>query len=368
MRVADRETMPSTLRIGTALAIALIGCSAAHDPATERLGEERQPIINGTASSTDQDDIILVAWHQQGQDFQACSGELIAKNLILTAHHCVGSLDDQTLVVTRMAAADIHIYTGADAPGKVASGKPAAVGKQIFTVTDTTLFPDLALVVLDREVSAPIAPIRLTGGAKKGEALTIVGFGITESGGLPSGRRQRTGVTVIDIAPAPITGDQLNDGEFYFGEAACSGDSGGPALDAKTKAVVGVASRVGNGKQQTQQDPAGFCIGSDTEDIYTALSAAPDLVQAAFKAAGAQPTLEGQAAPPPTTKPDPSTSSSSSADGGADDQSGDPPAPKSVTTVQSSGCSAAPGPSSRPFAIVLALFALAFSRRRRAPS
>ena len=51
-------------------------------------------------------------------------------------------------------------------------------------------------------------------------------------------------------------------------------------------------------------------------DIYTALSAAPDLVTAAFKAAGAQPTLEGQSAPPPATKPDPSKDPSASSSGG----------------------------------------------------
>src|SRR5438045_2685451 len=85
--------MPNVRRIGAALAIALIGCSA-RDAASERLGEDRQPIIKGTDSSSDQDDVILVAWRMQGQDFQACSGELVAPNLVLTAHHCVGNLDE----------------------------------------------------------------------------------------------------------------------------------------------------------------------------------------------------------------------------------------------------------------------------------
>jgi MYXO-CTERM domain-containing protein len=357
--------MPNVRRIGVALAIALIGCSS-RDAATERLGEERQPIIKGTASTTDQDDVVLVAWHFQGVDNQACSGELVAPNLVLTAHHCIGEVDDNTLAVTRNLPGDIRIYTGADAPTRVAGGKPAAVGTKIFTVTDATLFPDLAFILLDRPISGPIAPIRLTGGAKKAEALTIVGFGITESGNLPSARRQRTGVTVLDIAPAAVGGDVLQDGEFVFGEAACSGDSGGPALDSKTKAVVGVASRVGNGKPQTQQDPAGFCVGADTVDIYTALSAAPDLVTAAFKAAGAEPTLEGTSAPPPA-KPAPTTDPSASADDATDDPT---PAPKkkALTTVESSGCSTAPGSASHgAFALIAAAVVFAV-RRRRAPS
>src|SRR4051812_32085418 len=123
--------MPNVRRIGFALALALVGCSSP-DAATERLGKERQPIIKGTASSSEQDDVILVAWNIQGQDQQACSGELVAPNLVLTAHHCVGEVDDNTLAVTRNLPGNLRIYTGADAPTRVGSEKAAAVGTKIF--------------------------------------------------------------------------------------------------------------------------------------------------------------------------------------------------------------------------------------------
>ncbi len=343
-----------------ALALAFIGC-AAQAPAPERLGAAEQPIIKGTASTSDQDDVVLIAWALIDQEDQACSGELVAKNLVLTAHHCVGDLDEKTGVVTLKKPSALHVYVGADAPGRVAPGKQAAQGKQILTVDDSQLQPDLAFIVLDRQLDAPVAPIRLTGGAKAKEPLTIVGFGIDQTGGFPKARMQRTGISVLQVGPGSTDlGDTLAKGEFVFGEAACSGDSGGPALSATSKAVVGVASRVGNGTQPNAQAPAAFCIGSGTEDVYTALSASTDLVKRAFTAAGATPYLEGQAAPPGTTK-DPSGSSDPSSDGGAETAS-----PRGAAQgVANAGCAAAPGARTRFDAIGLALVGLALLRRRR---
>ncbi|HEY8075306.1 MAG TPA: trypsin-like serine protease [Labilithrix sp.] len=344
-----------------ALALAVIGC-ASQAPTSERIGASEERIIKGTPSTSDQDDVVLIAWNLLDKDEQVCSGELVAKNLVLTAHHCVGDLDERTNVVTLKAPSALRIYIGADAPRHIAAGTSAAKGKQILTVDDSQLQPDLAFIVLDRQVDAPIAPIRLNGGAKAKENLTIVGFGITEAGYLPSRRMQRTGVSVLEVGPGMTDdGDMLAKGEFVFGEAACSGDSGGPAFSASSKAVVGVASRVGNGTQPTDQDPAAFCIGTGTEDVYTALSASTDLVKRAFTAAGATMYLEGQSAPPSTTGDgtDSSDPSASSADGGAE------PDTKTSESIPNAGCNASPRAPAPLGAIGIALAGLAFVRRRR---
>lgn len=279
------------LVLGHAALVVVVGCSArGADTRADRVTSSNDAIINGTASSTAQDGVVLL-------DFPAgrCSGSLVAKNLVLSARHCVGKVDDSDQSVVNFAASDIKVYAGSRAVSK-ANGQatPAARGKKLFT-TGSNMIPDISLIVLDQEVDAPVVPIRLDGGATVGEGLTIVGYGLDENSQIPTQRLQRTGKSVVRVFPdaMPSGWAPLNDGEFTFSEAACSGDSGGPALGEGSGAVIGVASRVGNGQQVDSSDRAAFCRGEDTINIYTSLAPVKELVMAAFEAAGASPTLEG---------------------------------------------------------------------------
>ncbi len=290
-----RRLLPFTVMVVIASAVGLTngGCTAA--PSLAGFGEQRQTsgdaIINGTPSDASQDSVVLIAFPAG-----ACSGTLVAKNLVLTARHCVGDTNETTQVVTNASPSSIKIFTGRDAPAKRDAGKSAGTAQRLFTV-GTKMIPDVALVLLDRDVDAPISPIRLRGGAKKREPLTIVGFGLTEKNEAAPERLQRTGKSVVNVFPdATAIGFELHKGEFTFTEAACSGDSGGPALSATSKAVVGVASRVGNGTAVSKDDPSAFCRGESTTNIYTSLEAVPELVEQAFAAAKAQATLEGATA------------------------------------------------------------------------
>jgi MYXO-CTERM domain-containing protein len=352
----------------TAAVVLLAGCASRDASDDEHLGTGHEAIIKGSTSTSDQDQVVLIALDYQGQTVPNCSGSLIARNLVMTARHCVGELNaDETVVTNYTNPGVLHVYTGADAPKKLAKGTaPAANGKKIVSAAGTALYPDVAFIVLDAEIpTIPIAAIRLTGGVTVGESLTIVGFGLTENNALPSTRMQRTNISVTDVYTVDTAASSgIDPGEFVFGEAACSGDSGGPALDAKTKAVVGVASRVGNGTQPSQTNPSAFCIGSATTDIYTSLAPTQigDLVTKAFAAAGAKPTLEGQSAPEaPATDP--------SADPGTDEAPADQtPAPtkRTIPQVSNGGCSAAPHDrSGGVLGFVLAALGLALLRRRR---
>src|SRR5690606_7343307 len=136
------------------------------------------------------------------------------------------------------------------------------------------------------------APVRVDETVREQEIVDVAGFGVDEGGTSPSVRHRRS-VPVLAVGPLTTrVGHRVLAGEFVLGEAACSGDSGGPAI-AATGAVVGVASRVGNG---TRAPAPGFCLGDDAHDVYVGTKALAPLLEDAFRAAGAAPEHETKAA------------------------------------------------------------------------
>lgn len=285
--------------IGAALLATACGVSPQE---AEKTSSVSAPIIDGTASSVDQDSVVLITIGGRG----GCTGTLVAPNLVLTARHCVTETDGGALCRTdgtpydggglgsNFPASSLLVYKGQLA-GSMESdpSKAAAKGKQLIVEsTSTYCDADVAFILLDRNVSAPVAPIRLDEGAREGETITAVGWGLTEDGRTPSKRLQRSGIKVEAVGP--LSWDSSTDiglakSEFMIGEGICSGDSGGPAF-AKTGAVVGVVSRGGNGEQGGGADS---CIGSSTIGIYTHLANKRALVDRAFKASGYRVRDEG---------------------------------------------------------------------------
>lgn len=351
------------------------GCAVdAKDPPTteENTNATSQAIINGSASPASQDVVVQLALDNGAGPQSLCSATLVAKNLVLTARHCVGQVDEAQQNVTNFAASRLRVYTGQTSPQKIAAkAAPAAIGKKLFTAAGTTMIPDIALILLDRSIENPVATIRLDGGAKVDEPLTIVGYGLTQDNVEPTQRMQRTGKKVKQVAPATIEGEPLNDGEFTFTEAACSGDSGGPALHATTGAVIGVASRVGNGVQPTPTNPSAFCVGENTLDFYTALAPAKSFITAAFKEAGATPKLETATEPDSSADDEDTstkTSTKKSSTASDEDEDGDTSS-RPKLSLASSGCSVGPGRHEKPARIAIfeiGLVALTVLRRRRA--
>ncbi len=254
-------------------------------------------IINGTSSPAAQDYVVQIAIEKDGKRVPFCTATLVAKNLVITARHCTGELSDDEESITSFSPAKLAFYFGTGAGPRTIDEEPDAFGKTLFTNGRDDLEPDIALVELDRAVTLPIAPIRLDGGATLGETVDVVGYGLTEDHLYPSVRQQRKGLEIATVGPGETDFFALNEGEFQFGEAACAGDSGGPALSSSTGAIVGIASRVTNGEERSETKVASFCMGSKAEDIYTDLTPARAFIEDAFAAVGAEPWIEGEPTP-----------------------------------------------------------------------
>lgn len=314
--------MRAFIRMAAAMAAVLCGCSAGNEAAEghDHVGRTIQAVIAGSPSSAEHDAVVVLALFRDGARLGLCSATLVAPNLVLTARHCVSDVDEQAGCYadgTAIAGAGLHgdhppseiavfvakngsIASSADENLASARGKALVVDDTATTICNR----DLAFVVLDRKVSAPVASIRL-GGPAAAENVTVVGWGITESGTLPTTRMERADVPLVGAGPMLYPNDQrygFGDAEFMIGESACLGDSGGPAL-AKSGAVVGVASRAGNGQPRDPNNLASTCTGENAHAVYTHLGSATSLVARAFLEAGVTPKLEGAPVDPHRSMP-----------------------------------------------------------------
>lgn len=306
-----------------AFGLALGGCAAPTEGGEPQghVGRVIQPIVGGAASGIEQDAVVVLARFESGTRASLCTATLVAPNLVVTARHCVSATDasaacgsDGKAVVGAAlhgdrAPATLVVFTAAGglAPDTTTEAGAKARGKKLVVDSATTICNhDLAFVVLDTAIAGPIASVRLappTGG----EMLTAVGFGITEGGALPASRMQRGGLANVGAGPMAFPDDArygVGDAEFLVGESACSGDSGSPTL-ASSGAVVGIASRSGNGKTRDPNNAASTCVGATAHAVYAQLTANA-FVMGAFAEAGAKPWLEGQ--PDPRTAKDPGPS------------------------------------------------------------
>lgn len=337
-----------------ALALSLLSAcgQAGPEPGGDlELGSTSQAMLGGELSDDSFGGVVFLETQQTATRGLACTGTLIAPNLVATALHCVTTeilgyfncLPDGSLSATSTVAdstlgplvppGNVKVYTGSP----VSYGEPAAVGQRLLGTGSTQACQgDLAFIVLDRDLDLPTVPVRLDKLVGWRESINVLGYGLTDNEAHESMRVIRE-VEVLDVGPATMAEPTRSQAPrtFTVGTGPCKGDSGGPALAQDTRALLGVFSL------NTSRD----CAEVGGRAVYTSMMPFSQLVLDAYEAAGVEPNLENGLPP-------------------------EPEGPRKSTRVSEQGCAlAAPRAAMPPWALAalgLAASGLWLRRRRSA--
>jgi MYXO-CTERM domain-containing protein len=228
--------------VALTLAAAAGGCGAQPDEAT--LGAS-QAISGGRADVSHRSVFLLISQHDDRAS--SCTATLLAPNLLLTARHCVSAGSHEDVLCGEASLGEPYpaesFFTTNDPQPREGSPFFRAADIRVPVENGDTCGFDIALVLLAENVPGAIAEPavpRIDQEVQPGEVYTAVGYGVDESGQSTGTRQERSG---LSVACEPGTcGSGVESTEFRGEDGICSGDSGGPALDAEGK-VVGVVSR-----------------------------------------------------------------------------------------------------------------------------
>lgn len=233
-----------------------------------------QPVVVGVADRGR--DPAIVGIEVGGQ--LACSGVVIASNVVLTARSCTVTLTSPPLacpaqglqVESNLDPATLAVATGDDTQTLTL----AAHGFElVIPLTGIVCDDDIAALIVDANLGIP--PVKPTK-----ELPTTWRVARTVAFDSTGMKLLREYVPVIALSPA----------ELEIAEITCDGEIGGAAFDESGDGLIGIVSRSGS-----------VCTGEGVHDIYTRIDVHQDLIQAALTEGLAQGGVKMKAAAKPDT-------------------------------------------------------------------
>jgi V8-like Glu-specific endopeptidase len=292
-----------------AAAVTASACASGTEQRTgsEGTGQSKSAVINGEVDKPAKYDSVLLIetlLNPSTGEAAGCTGTLISPHVLITARHCVSTLNESTGVFgADWKPENMNVWYGPEPRG----APDLYVARIVHPAGSTIDNNDFAMLVLKSPASKPFSPIRLAAPPKTGEKTAVAGYGLTTMDtGTPTElhkRYRRENLSILAVGPQPMYG--LGSKEIILGESICSGDSGGPVFDETTSALLAVTSRGGNGTMPTASAPYAGCTGSRAYNIFTRVDGFTDLIKKTVGEVGEEVWEEGTPKPTPPTMPMP---------------------------------------------------------------
>lgn len=247
----------ATSLLGAGAAALLSGCGPDLPDASEITTPElsrRSDGIRGGVETEDHPAVVGIAI-QHSFGIGACTGSLIAPNMVLTAQHCVADSPEGGVVCGETAFEDPFIpssFLVTTEPNLPFNPRDYYRVSEVHVPSgDKDLCGnDMAVLILTENIpydeAFPITP-RVDSPVEAGELFDAIGYGHTGDGSGAGTRRIITDREVICEGQDCVRGGApVTRKEWIGNDGTCEGDSGGPALD-KQGRVLGALSRGGDG-------------------------------------------------------------------------------------------------------------------------